>query len=240
VGAPQDELIVLVDGEPAAAAPARRWVRSVRDHPGVDSRPPTRGTARQVLAWCAAGVGVLGTWVSVRNPLNIEASWPYAAAVWVLGLVTAVALVAGVHWLLRPGMLRQIVTGVGIFLILASTCVYAWLAGYVLLGKSFNEEEVLARRGLSELVIVDLAGIEPQYQVELRRGIWPLRQSVEVWVGQYKQDDRADGARFVGPLEVAVAVPRDAGVTCEYRSRFDALTLDVNPVHRDAERQGAC
>jgi hypothetical protein len=110
----------------------------------------------------------------------------------------------------------------------------------VLLFFLFPVEEVLASRGPYRLVLVVVDPIDPLYRVDLRREIGPLHQSVVMWAGHF-DGDRADAGRFTGPQEVTITVlrQRSMDVTCEYRSRFDVFTLQLDSEHRDDAHLGS-
>ena len=66
-----------------------------------------------------------------------------------------------------------------------------------------------------------------------------MRQTVVVWNGM-PEGDVAAAARFAGPREVEVSVPRYGGTVCRYRSGFDLLTLEPDRSHDDWRRTGEC
>lgn len=107
-------------------------------------------------------------------------------------------------------------------------------------GNAGQDQEVLARRGWSELVLVRGSHLaDPVHRVELRRAIGPLRQTAVVWRSPPELGP-AGGARFAATDEVAVAVPGSDDLVCEYATRFDVVTLEPDHLQDDWYGAGRC
>jgi hypothetical protein len=202
---------------------------------GVDVSPLDERTDRadrRLLGWKVAFAMTSLVGAGLWNPLNVGLGRLFPLYVWLAGLVTAIALVWVARWSFRRRALQEIVTAVGALLATAvataSAIVVLWVVDWN------HDEEVLATRGLSQLVQVKGWNIiDPVYRVELRRGFGPMWQATVVWQG-LPEGRQAAAARFTGPRQVVVTVPQDRDSVCEYTASYDVLTLEPDQVHRDS------
>ena len=148
-------------------------------------------------------------------------------------LVTlAILLVTVLGVRLLRGRLARVVAGV-----LGGLVAVGWL-GLVWLAVSFagdeRVEEVVPSGGRLSLVLVrGHAFAEPVYSVRLRAGSGPFAQESTVWQG-LGEGAPPTGFRFrEGDIVEVVAAQ-----FCGYRSSFDPVTLDVDPVHRPLRLDG--
>lgn len=191
------------------------------------------GAARRrsvVLAVGAVVVAGLATFTAF-NPFHLVQAGTATA---VLVSLTIVLLTLGAaNALRRPGG-RIAVAVLGV-LVLAGWCAAVWFAA-----RFAGPQRVVteATGGGYQLVVVEgRAFVDPVYSVHLRRGSGLVAQDSLVWQGL------ADGAppsqvRFRGDPAVDQQVEVVAGPGCGYRSRFDTVTLDVDPVHRPLRLDG--
>jgi hypothetical protein len=197
------------------------------------------------LGWTIASATATLLGARLWNPLNLdlEALLPryvLALHVWALVIITLLAVVASVQLSLGSEVARGVV---GVLGGVATLFIGLW----GLLGVAFysaephdSDEKVLARRGSSELVLVQSWFFDPTYHVELRRGFGPFRQATVVWQGAPEASGPA-AARFLGPGEVAVSVPDPRGArVCDYVVPHNELTLEPDRLHPEGFGTEGC
>ncbi len=197
------------------------------------------------LGWTVAFAMTTVLGAQLWNPLNLdlEALVPryfLAMHVWALTVLTLLAVVAAVQLGLGSEVWRRVVGVVG-----GVATLFVGLVGMIGValssaGPDDSDEEVLARSGSSELVLVQSWSFDPTYRVELRRGFGPFRQATVVWQGA-PEADGPEAARFLGPGEVAVSVPDSPGSrVCDYVVPHDVLTLEPDRLHPEGFGTEGC
>jgi hypothetical protein len=185
----------------------------------------SRATA-QLGAGAAVTTGLAA--LALADPFHLRYAGPYAAV-----LVTlAILLVTLVLVRTLPGRGLRVLAATSGALLGLGWLALVWLAAEFA-GPDRVVDEV-ASAGDERLVVVEgHAFVDVVYSVRLRAGSGPLAQEALVWQGL------ADGAppsevRFAGEGVVEVV----ASGVCGYRSTFDPVTLDVDPVHRPLRLDG--
>jgi hypothetical protein len=188
------------------------------------------------LGWTIAFATAALLGAHLWNPLNLDlrALVPpsvLALQVWALIVLTLLAVVASVQLSLGSEVARSIV-GVlgGVVTLFVGLGGLLGVAAHSAASDEPQEESVVARRGWSELVVVQRGDSDPEFHVELRRGLGPFRQMSVVWDGRPGAPGPG-AARFLGPGEVAVSVrDRAASRVCDYVVPHGLLTLEPDRV----------
>lgn len=175
-----------------------------------------------------AAVAVALATLAVTDPFHLRYGGVYSAVLVTLAILLVTVL--GVR-LLR-GRLARGVAGV-----LGALVAVGWL-GLVWLAVEFAGREQVEQRigpdGRVSLVLVrGQAFADPVYSVRLRAGSGPFAQESLVWLG-LAEGAAPTGFRFADGDVVEVI----AAEFCGYRSTYDPVTLDVEPVHRPLRLDG--
>jgi hypothetical protein len=183
-----------------------------------------------VLAICALAAAGLATFTAL-DPFNL--AWADGATAVLVG-VTITLLTIGAAGAQRRRARRVLVAVLGTVVFLA------WCAAVVVAVRFAGHQRVVSQvdaAGYRLVVVEGHAFADPVYSVLLRRGSGPLVQEALVWQGLAKGAAPAE-ARFRGDPVADPEVEVIAGPGCGYRSRFDPVTLAVDPVHRPLRLDG--
>ncbi|WP_214368152.1 hypothetical protein [Pseudonocardia sp. H11422] len=192
---------------------------------------PTLPTIRRrslVLGSLTFAAGALSA-VAIADPFNL------LLAPWYIGVLVTVTMALGTAFLAglprrRTG--RVLIAAVGVVVTLAWVGLLWFVAQFVGPGRVVDERVA----GDHRLVTVEggvFAGVDPIYAVRLRAGSGPFAQDALVWQGLEDGAAPTD-VRFAGDDRVEVVTSGG----CGYRSRFDRVTLEVDPVHRPLRLDG--
>lgn len=181
-----------------------------------------------VLLGAGAAVSTALAAFVLVDPFNLRFAGGYAAVLVTLAVILVTVLLVRV---LRGRVYRIVAATLGALLALG------WL-GLVWLAADFAGPERVVRDvpsgGDERLVLIEgRAFVDVVFSVRLRSGSGPFAQESLVWQGL------GGGAP---PTELRFAPQRTVEVVaaelCGYRSTFDPLTLDVEPVHRPLRLDG--
>lgn len=183
-----------------------------------------------MLGSCALVAAALATFTAL-DPFHLAYAGKATAVL--VGVTIVLVTIGAAAAPARRGA-RIVVAAIGVVLLLA------WCAAAVFALRFAGPEKVVsevAAGGYRLVVVEGRAFVDPVYSVRLRRGSGLLAQESLVWQGL------ADGAapgqvRFRGDPTADPEVEVVAGPGCGYRSRFDAVTLAVDPVHRPLRLDG--
>lgn len=179
-----------------------------------------------VLAACAVLVGGLAV-LAVADPFHLRhARWFTAGLV----LVVLLLLTGAFAVLVRRGVPRVLVLVVG------GIAVFGWVAVVALAAQVSVENRTVIEvaEGGKRLVVVEGEPAQiPIYAVVLRSGGGAFEQETVVYQG-VEAGPMPALVRFVDPHTVEV---RTLG-GCVYRSEVEAVTLEVDPVHRPLRPDG--
>ncbi|MHA6796732.1 hypothetical protein ACVGVM_24945 [Pseudonocardia bannensis] len=192
---------------------------------------PTLPTARRrslVLGSLALSAGALSA-AAIVDPFHL------LLAPWYIGVLVTVTMILGTVFL--AGLSRRrtgqvLITVAGVLVTLGWVGLLWFVAQFIGPGRVVDERTA----GGYRLVTVEggaFAGIDPVYAVRLRAGSGPFAQDALVWQGLEGGAAPAD-VRFAGDDRVEVV----SNGGCGYRSRFDRVTLEVDPVHRPLRLDG--
>ncbi|OZM83911.1 hypothetical protein [Pseudonocardia sp. MH-G8] len=180
-----------------------------------------------VLAALTVLVGGLAV-LAVADPFHLRNIRWFTAG---LVLLAVLLLTATFAVLARRGLLRACV------LVIGGIAALGWVGIVVLADRVSVENRTVSEvaEGSRRLVVVEGAreAIAPVYAVVLRSGGGPFEQETVVYQGVEAAPAPAE-IRFVDPDTVEVRT----GAGCAYRSEVEAVTLDVDPVHRPLRADG--
>jgi hypothetical protein len=177
-----------------------------------------------VLAGFAVLFGALAV-LALADPFHLRhARWFTAGTI----LLALLFLTAAFAVLVPRRGLRVFVLVVG------GIAVFAWVGLVASASQVSVENRVVSEvaEGGRRLVVIEGAA-GPVYAVVVRAGSGPFEQETVVYQG-VESGPAPAAVRFVGPDTVEV---RTRG-GCVYRSEVEAVTLDVDPVHRPLRASG--
>lgn len=184
-----------------------------------------RAVVAVVLGALAVLVALLAG-LSIADPFHLRyARWLSAALVFGAILLVTLAFAAVTRRFLR-----------WFVLVLGAVALLGW-AGLVWFATGFERPSVevsTVADGRRRLVVLQDRAPRPVHAVVLRSGVGPFEQESLVYQG-VAGDAPPSQVRFVDPDDVEVRTARG----CDYRSRVEHATLEIEPVHRPLQL-GVC